>query len=65
MGFIRQQETRLALRYLIWQYQRMNRPMPAKTELETQAEKIVDDAHRIAKERGRNVAAIIKELIEK
>ena len=43
----------------------MNRPMPAKTELETQAEKIVDDAHRIAKERGRNVAAIIKELIEK
>ncbi|UCF93964.1 MAG: hypothetical protein JSW39_07325 [Desulfobacterales bacterium] len=63
MGFIRQQEERLAVRFLGWQYQRLNRPLPDEAELEQQARKIVDEAHRIGRERGRNVIAIIKELI--
>jgi len=32
-------------------------------ELERYAAKLVNDAHKIARERGRNVAGILKELI--
>jgi len=63
VGFIRQQEKRLAVRLLIWQYQRMNIPVPAMGELEQQAARFVEDAHRIARERGRNVMSILKEMI--
>ena len=63
MGFIRQQEKRLAVRLLIWQHQRMNIPVPAMAELEQQAARFVEDAHRIARERGRNVMSILKEMI--
>ncbi len=63
MGFIRQQEERLAIRLLIWQYERMKLPVPVLSELERKAGKLVDDAHRIARERGRNVFSIIKDLI--
>lgn len=63
MGFIRRQEERLAIRLLTWQYQRINMPAPAKEELEIHAARLVDDAHKIARERGRNVVAILKELI--
>ena len=64
MGFIRQQEERMAMRLLAWQYQRMKVAVPAEAELERRAVKLVADAHRIAKERGRNVLSIIKELVE-
>lgn len=63
MSFIRRQEERLAVRLLAWQYQRMKLPMPLIQELERQAAELVDDAHRIALERGRNVVTIINELI--
>ena len=63
MGFIRQQEERLAIRLLIWQYQRMNISVPAIEELEHQAANLVEHAHRIARERGRNVMSILKEMI--
>ena len=63
MGFIRQQEERLAVRLLIWQYQRMNVSAPAMKELEKQAARFVEDAHRIARERGRNVISILKEMV--
>lgn len=63
VGFFRQQEKRLAIRLLIWQYQRMNIPVPAMEELEQQAARFVEDAHRIARERGRNVISILKEMI--
>jgi hypothetical protein len=63
MGFFRQQEERLAVRLLAWQYQRMNLPVPSIEELERQAVKLVDDAHRIARERGRNVVSILKEMV--
>jgi hypothetical protein len=63
VGFIRQQEKRLAVRLLTWQYQRMNVPVPAMEELKQQAARLVEDAHRIARERGRNVMSILKEMI--
>jgi len=62
MGFIRRQEIQLAIKFLIWQYQKTNIPVPEHLTLEQQASKIVDDAHRIARERGSNVLSIIKEL---
>jgi hypothetical protein len=63
MSFIRRQEERLAIRLLIWQYQRMNLPVPGLEELERQAVKLVNDAHRIVRERGGNVMSIIRETI--
>jgi len=63
MGFIRQQEEKLAARLLAWRYQKMNMTVPAETELKLQAAKLVDDAHRIARERGSNVISIIKDLV--
>jgi hypothetical protein len=63
MGFIRQQEEKLAARFLSWQYEKLKKPIPAEAELASQAAKIVAEAHRIARERGRNVLSIVKDLI--
>lgn len=63
MGFIRQQEEKLAVRFLSWQYEKLKKPVPDEAELVNQAVKIVDEAHRIARQRGSNVVGIIKELI--
>ncbi len=63
MGFIRQQEERLAVRLLIWQYQRLKVPVPSMKEVEKQAARFVEDAHRIARSRGQNVISILKEMI--
>ena len=62
-GFIRRQEENLAVKLLKWQYQKTNRPEPDHTALSLEAARIVDDAHRIARERGQNVMGIIKDLI--
>ena len=64
MGFIRQQEENLAVKLLQWQYQRMNRIPPDDAATRQQAGKVVDDAHRIAREKGRNVLTIIRELVD-
>lgn len=64
MEFIRKQEERLAIRYLQWQYQRSHQPVPPEGDLQARAAEIVKEAHRIARKRGRNVLAIMKELIE-
>ena len=63
MGFFRKQEERLAERLLEWQYQKQNVPMPDKKILNKMAADLVDQAHEIAKERGKNVLSIIKELV--
>ena len=65
MGFIRRQEERAAIKFLIWKYQKMDMPLPTDSELQKQARGIIDEAHRVARERGSNVLSIIKELIEK
>lgn len=62
MGFFRQQEEKLAVRLLAWQYQRTNLPIPPLPDLERQAVALVEEAHRIGRERGRNVVSILKEL---
>ena len=63
MSFFRQQEEKLAMRFLSWQYQKLNAPIPDEAELARQAAQIVSEAHKIARERGRNVVSIMKDLI--
>jgi hypothetical protein len=63
MGFIRRQEEQMAMRLLVWQYQRSNTPVPNAQELNRLSVKLVDDAHRIAKDRGKNVLSIMKDLV--
>jgi hypothetical protein len=63
MGFIRQQEQKLAMRLLAWHYEKNANVMPPPSELRQQADRLVNDAHNIARERGRNVISILKELI--
>ena len=62
-GFIRRQEENLAIRLIEWKYQKMNLTVPPVSELQRLASNIVDDGHRIARERGQNVISSIKELI--
>lgn len=64
MGFIRQQEEKLALRFLRWQYEKQKMALPAQSELKRLAARIVDDAHRIGRERGGNLLDIMKELVQ-
>jgi len=63
-GFFRKQEEKLAAGLLKWKYRSINVPIPDAATLQQHAAKVVDDAHRIARERGSNVASIIKELVE-
>ena len=63
MGFIRQQEEKIAMRFLSWQYQKLDQPIPPDAELARQATRIVEEAHQIARERGSNVISIMKDLI--
>ena len=62
MGFLRRQQEEMAVRFLTWQYQKKEVPLPPEAELKIQAEKLVEEAHRIARERGQNVLVILKEM---
>jgi hypothetical protein len=64
MSFLRQQQEKMAIRLLVWQYQRMNEQIPPIDLLKVQAAKLVEDAHRIARERSKNVLHILKDLVE-
>jgi hypothetical protein len=63
MGFIRQQEEKLARRLLSWHYERQGFPIPAGEALEAQASRIVSEAHRVARQRGSNLVEIMRELV--
>jgi len=62
MGFVRNQEEKLAMRLLAWKYQKAGMPLPELSVLREQATGVVDEAHQIAKKHGRNVMSIIKDL---
>jgi hypothetical protein len=63
IGFIKKQERKLAIRLLTWHYEKNANVIPPPSELRQQADRLVDDAHHIARERGSNVVSIIKDLI--
>jgi len=62
-GFFRQQVQRLAIRFISAQYQKQGKPIPNEEEMKRQAARIVDEAHRIARQRGQNVLSILKDFI--
>jgi hypothetical protein len=64
MGFFRKQEEQMALRLLAWRYKKMNIPPPGEIRLAEMASNLVEEAHRIARQRGKNVWTILKELVE-
>ncbi len=59
---MKNQQVKLAVRLLAWQHERQSIPLPDAAALNHQARQLVDDAHRIARERGGNVLAILKEM---
>ena len=63
MGFMKDQQVKLAVRLLAWHYERRSIPRPDPDALNRHACQIVDDAHRIARQRGGNVLAILKEMV--
>ncbi len=64
MGFFRKQEEQMALRCLRWHYSKSDQPEPDEDILRRKASEVVEDAHRIAAQRGRNVLGILKEMLE-
>jgi len=64
MGFFKDQQVRLAIRLLTWKYERNGMLSPKSEDLRRTAVKMVDEAHRIAGERGRNVVSILKDLVK-
>jgi hypothetical protein len=62
-GFIRNQEEKLAARYLRWQYEKQGLPLPTDGVIRDHADRIVTEAHRIARARGGNLLDIMKGLV--
>jgi hypothetical protein len=62
MGFLKNQQIKMAMRLLAWQFTKAGGHLPEAAQLEQQARRLVDDAHRIARERGGNVISILKEM---
>ena len=62
-GFIRKQEVALAKKLLVWKYEKSGTALPDDTAISAHAEKIVKDAHIIAKESGSNVLEILKHRV--
>lgn len=62
-GFIRKQEIAFAKTLLARQYEKSGSALPDEAAMSMHAEKIVEDAHRIAKKSGSNVLEILKNKI--
>ena len=62
-GFIWKQEVSFARKLLIWKYNQSGTALPDEKELSAHAQKIVDDAHVIAKKSGSNVLEIMKDAV--
>jgi hypothetical protein len=63
MAFLKNQQVNVAIRLLAWQYERNGQPLPEKSLLDRHARQLVEDAHCIARERGGNVLAILKQMV--
>jgi hypothetical protein len=65
VGFIRSQEEKFARQLLQWRYKKDGQVAPDPASLQRRARRLVDDAHRIARERGGNILTILKEAVGK
>jgi len=61
-GFVRKQEVVFARKLLVWKYEKSGKILPDEAVILAHAEKIVDEAHIIAKKSGRNVLEILKDI---
>ncbi len=63
-GFIRKQEVAFAKRLLVLKYEKSGIALPDESVLSAHAEKVVDDANIIAKESGKNILGILKNIVK-
>ncbi len=63
-GFVRKQEVAFARKLLVWKYNQSGTALPDEKALSVHAQKIVDDAHVIAKKGGYNVLEIMKDAVK-
>lgn len=63
MGFIRRQEEKMAARLIQWHQQQQSLPPLAPEELARKSSDLVEEAHRVARHRGKNVLTIMKEMV--
>lgn len=62
-NLFKKQKIGAAMKLLQWQYEKQGIDVPDFKILQKQAEKLVDDAGKIASERGKNVLSILKEMV--
>ena len=63
MSFIRRQEEKVATRLIQWYQQKQAIPPLSPDELARKAAVLVDEAHRVARHRGKNVLSIMKDMV--
>lgn len=63
MGFIRRQEEKMAARLIQWHQQQQGDAPLSPEELSKKAFVLVEEAHRVARHRGKNVLTIMKEMV--
>ena len=63
-GFIQKQEVAFARKLLVWKYNQSGIALPDEKTLSAHAQRIVDDAHVIAKKKGSNVLEIMKDAVK-
>ena len=63
MGFIRRQEEKMAARLILWHQSQNDLPPLSSEALARKSATLVDEAHRVARHRGKNVLTIMKEMV--
>lgn len=63
-GFVWKQEVAFAKKLLVWKYEKSGTALPDEAAISVHAERIVDDAHIIAKKSGSNVLEILKDAVK-
>lgn len=63
MGFIRRQEEKMAARLIQWHLTQKTLPPLSPEELAQKSSTLVDEAHRVARHRGKNVLTIMKDMV--
>jgi len=63
MGFIRRQEEKMAARLIQWHLSQKAMPPLSPEELSQKSSALVEEAHRVARRRGKNVLVIMKEMV--
>ncbi len=62
-GFVWKQEVTFAKKLLVLKYEKSGTALPDVMVLSAHAEKVVDDAHIIAKKSGKNVLKLLKDTM--